>query len=118
MERATPTVHELDADQQTPISREAEANAVASNARAGIPRTGYVVTACRRSRLPPPNIAKFLQEQSAGLGVPSIEIERDPNTGLLVGRVPGVSGVHTQGETIEELCANLTEVLGMLREHT
>ena len=48
-----------------------------------------------------PHIAKFLREQSAGLGVPSIQIERDPDTELLVGHVPGVPGAHTQGETIE-----------------
>lgn len=118
MERATPTVHKLDADQLTPLAREAEANAVASSARAGIPLTGYVDGRVQTIQASDPHIAKFLQEQSAGLGVPSIQIERDPDTGLLVGNVPGVPGAHTQGETIEELCANLTEVLEMLQEHT
>ena len=29
----------------------------------------------------------------------SFQVERDPDTGLLVGHVPGVAGAHTQGET-------------------
>lgn len=118
MERSKPTFHGLDADQLTPLAREAVVNAVASNARAGIPLTGYVDGRVQTIQASDPHIAKFLQEQSAGLGVPSIQVERDPDTGLLVGHVPGVPGAHTQGETIEELCANLTEVLEMLQEHT
>lgn len=43
-------------------------------------------------------------------------IERCPDTGLLVGYVPGFPGAHSQGETVEELSANLTEVIGMLLE--
>jgi predicted RNase H-like HicB family nuclease len=46
----------------------------------------------------------------------SVVIERDPDTGLFVGHVPGWPGAHTQGETIEELHANLQEVIGMLLE--
>ena len=42
--------------------------------------------------------------------------ERDPDTGLFVGHVPGWPGAHSQGETIEELDANLQEVIGMLLE--
>ena len=118
MERSKPTFHGLDADQLTQLAREAVANAVASNARAGIPLTRYVVGRVQTIQASDPHIAKFLQEQSAGLGVPSIQIERDPDTGLLVGHVRGVPGAHTQGETIEELCANLTEVLEVLQEHT
>lgn len=38
-------------------------------------------------------------------------IERDPESGLLVGIIPGVPGAHTQGETMDELTANLKEVL-------
>ena len=94
------------------------ANAVASNARAGIPPTGYVDGRVQTIQASDPHIAKFLQEQSAGLCVSSIQIERDPDTGLLVGNVPRVPGAHTQGETIEEVCAHLTEVLEMLQEHT
>lgn len=45
-----------------------------------------------------------------------IEIERDPETGLLVGSVPGVPGAHTQGATVEEVRSNLAEVVELLRE--
>jgi len=43
-------------------------------------------------------------------------IERDPVTGLLVGYVPGFPGAHSQGETLDELNANLREVISMLLE--
>jgi len=43
-------------------------------------------------------------------------IERDPHTGLYVGYVPGWPGAHSQGETLDELQANLREVVGMLLE--
>ena len=43
-------------------------------------------------------------------------VERDPETGLLVGHVPGVVGAHSQGATLDELLQNLQEVLEMLRE--
>ena len=43
-------------------------------------------------------------------------IERCPDTGVYVGHVPGLPGVHSQGETIDELNANLTEVIEMLLE--
>jgi predicted RNase H-like HicB family nuclease len=43
-------------------------------------------------------------------------IERCPDTGLFVGYVPGFPGAHSQGETIEELHSNLSEVIGMLLE--
>ena len=38
-------------------------------------------------------------------------IEKDPETGLYVGIVPGIPGAHTQGETLDELQRNLKEVL-------
>ena len=38
-------------------------------------------------------------------------IERDPDTGLLVGYVPGFPGAHSQGSTMEELRQNLREVI-------
>lgn len=56
--------------------------------------------------------------QRAELLFSSIQIERDPDTGLLVGNVPGIPGAHTQGETVDEIRANLTEVTQMLQEHT
>jgi predicted RNase H-like HicB family nuclease len=43
-------------------------------------------------------------------------IERDPETGLLVGYVPGFPGAHSQGETLDELNRNLQEVIEMLLE--
>jgi predicted RNase H-like HicB family nuclease len=43
-------------------------------------------------------------------------IERCPSTGLLVGYVPGFPGAHSHGETVEELQANLHEVIEMLLE--
>jgi predicted RNase H-like HicB family nuclease len=43
-------------------------------------------------------------------------IERDPATGLYVGFVPGWPGAHSQGETLDELQANLREVVSMLLE--
>ena len=43
-------------------------------------------------------------------------IERDCQTGLLVGYVPGFPGAHTQGATLDELQDNLHEVIAMLLE--
>jgi predicted RNase H-like HicB family nuclease len=43
-------------------------------------------------------------------------IERDADTGLLVGYVPGFAGAHSQGATLDELQRNLQEVIEMLLE--
>lgn len=43
-------------------------------------------------------------------------VERDPDTGVLVGSVPGWPGAHTQGATFDELEENLREVIAMLLE--
>jgi predicted RNase H-like HicB family nuclease len=43
-------------------------------------------------------------------------VERDAATGLYVGFVPGFPGAHTQAETLDELNANLHEVVAMLLE--
>jgi len=43
-------------------------------------------------------------------------VERDADTGLLVGYVPGLPGAHTQAESLDELNANLREVVAMLLE--
>jgi len=43
-------------------------------------------------------------------------IERDADTGLLVGHVPGFPGAHSQGQTLDELDRNLREVIEMLLE--
>ena len=41
-------------------------------------------------------------------------IEKCSDTGLFVGHVPGFSGAHSQGETLDELNANLREVIELL----
>ena len=43
-------------------------------------------------------------------------VERDPETGLFVGYVPGFPGAHSQGESLDELNLNLHEVISMLLE--
>jgi predicted RNase H-like HicB family nuclease len=43
-------------------------------------------------------------------------IEKDTDTGLYVGFVPGFHGAHSQGVTLEELRQNLREVITMLLE--
>ena len=41
-------------------------------------------------------------------------VERCRDTDLYVGYVPGLPGAHSQGETLDELNANLREVFAML----
>ena len=43
-------------------------------------------------------------------------IEKCPDTGLYIGYIPGFSGAHSQGETLDELNRNLREVIKMLIE--
>lgn len=43
-------------------------------------------------------------------------IEKCSETGLFVGFVPGFSGAHSQGESLDELHRNLREVIAMLLE--
>ena len=43
-------------------------------------------------------------------------IEHCPDTLLYVGYVPGFPGAHSQGATLDELHANLREVITMLLE--
>jgi predicted RNase H-like HicB family nuclease len=43
-------------------------------------------------------------------------VERDTDSGLYVGFVPGLPGAHTQAESLDELNANLKEVVEMLLE--
>jgi predicted RNase H-like HicB family nuclease len=52
----------------------------------------------------------------AGMRSWNTVIERDAQTGLYVGYVPGWPGAHSQGETVDELRANLAEVISMLLE--
>ncbi|MFN0147216.1 MAG: type II toxin-antitoxin system HicB family antitoxin [Dehalococcoidia bacterium] len=40
-------------------------------------------------------------------------VERDAETGLFVGVVPGIRGAHTQAGTLDELRENLKEVLAL-----
>ncbi len=46
----------------------------------------------------------------------TVVVERDTETGLLVGHVPGWPGAHSQARTVEELETNLREVVSMLLE--
>ena len=46
----------------------------------------------------------------------NIVVERDRDTELYVGYVPGWPGAHSQGATLDELRSNLQEVLAMLLE--
>jgi len=46
----------------------------------------------------------------------NVVVERDPDTGLLVGYVPGWPGAHSQGDSLDELQTNLQEVVSMLLE--
>jgi predicted RNase H-like HicB family nuclease len=43
-------------------------------------------------------------------------IEKDPETGLYVGIVPGIPGAHTQAKTLDELRDNLKEVVELCLE--
>ena len=46
----------------------------------------------------------------------NVVVERDPDSGLFVGHVPGWPGAHSQGGSLDELQANLQEVVSMLLE--
>ena len=43
-------------------------------------------------------------------------VEKCAETGLYVGYVPGFTGAHSQGESLDALRQNLEEVVGMLLE--
>ena len=43
-------------------------------------------------------------------------VERDADTRLYVGWVPGFPGAHSQGKTLDELHKNLREVIELLLE--
>ena len=43
-------------------------------------------------------------------------VEKCRDTGLYVGYVPGVAGAHSQGATLDELQANLKEVMELIIE--
>ena len=46
----------------------------------------------------------------------TVVVERDAETGLLVGHVPGFPGAHSQAVTLDELQQNMREVLELLWE--
>jgi predicted RNase H-like HicB family nuclease len=46
----------------------------------------------------------------------NVVVERDPDTGVYVGSVPGWPGAHSQAASLDELEANLHEVIEMLLE--
>ena len=50
------------------------------------------------------------------MGTFNVIVERDPETGLFVGSVPGWPGAHSQGATLDELDENLREVIAILLE--
>jgi len=43
-------------------------------------------------------------------------VEKCADTGLYVGYIPGFTGAHSQGASLDELKRNLEEVVGMLLE--
>ena len=43
-------------------------------------------------------------------------VERCSDTGFYVGYVPALSGAHSQAETVDELNANLREVISLVLE--
>ena len=43
-------------------------------------------------------------------------VEKCTDTGLFVGHIPGFPGAHSQGATLDELAANLREVVELLFE--
>ena len=43
-------------------------------------------------------------------------VQKDSETTLYVGWIPGFPGAHSQGETLDELNDNLREVVEMLLE--
>jgi predicted RNA binding protein YcfA (HicA-like mRNA interferase family)/predicted RNase H-like HicB family nuclease len=51
-----------------------------------------------------------------GMSIFTAIVEQDFETNLYVGYVPGFPGAHSQGETLDELCDNLREVIEMLLE--
>ena len=43
-------------------------------------------------------------------------VERDADTGLYVGHIPGWAGAHSQGASVDDLVVNLQEVVQLLLE--
>ena len=45
-----------------------------------------------------------------------VVVRKCTETGVLVGYVPGVPGAHSQGNSLEELKENVSDVIEMLTE--
>ena len=58
----------------------------------------------------------YSQAEDSRMRSVNFVVERDPDTGLFVGHVPGWPGAHSQGESLDELQRNLEEVVSMLLE--
>lgn len=43
-------------------------------------------------------------------------VERDPDSGIYVGIIPSLRGAHSQGPTLDELLANLRDVVALCLE--
>ncbi len=61
-------------------------------------------------------ITAYSQVEDSGMRSFNFVVERDPDTGLFVGYVPGWPGAHSQGDSLDELQRNLQEVVTMLLE--
>jgi len=46
----------------------------------------------------------------------TVVIEKDTDTDMYVGEVPGIPGCHTQGRTIKELMERMKEVIALCRD--
>lgn len=46
----------------------------------------------------------------------TVIIEKDEETNLFVGEIPGIPGCHSQGKTIDELMKNMQDVLELCLE--
>ncbi len=46
----------------------------------------------------------------------TVIIEKDEKVDMYVGEVPGITGCHTQGKTIDELMRNMQEVIQLCLE--
>lgn len=46
----------------------------------------------------------------------TVVIEKDVETDMYVGDVPGLSGCHSQGKTIDELMKNMKEIIELCLE--
>ncbi len=70
----------------------------------GVDIADHTTQAC----LPDPDVSPLGKKMARNI---CAIIERNRQTGLYVGYVPNMQGVHSQGATLDELCENLLEVL-------